>query len=484
LLARFLKDSAIYGAAGMLTRGIMLLLIPLYTRALAPEGFGVIDLLTVFGAIISLTVALEISQGVARFFLDTDSKDERRTYASTALWFTVGAYSVFVLAAVAFATPLARIVIGTAGWEPVFRLAAAAIALNGVYYLFQNQLRWQLQPLHYGLASVVYVVATGTVSVVLVYGLRLGVIGIYYGQIAGAVLGSGVAWWFARSSYAWRFSIERCAEMLQFSLPLVPSSIAVFLSMYVDRICIREMLTLDDLGVYGIAFRFASVMSLLLLGFQGSLMPLVYQHHAQPSTPRDLSRIFRGFLLLAVPAVAGVSLFAREIVTLFTTPAYAAAAMVIPPLAGAALLSNMYIFAPGAAIAKRTGLIAAVNVGAAVINLGLNLLLIPRMGISGAALATLVSAAAGFSAYMAIGQRLYPVPHSWQMVGGAAAVGAAMLILPHVMSLVGHGHPGLPVRATIFVLAASCAGLILLGPDGALRVGRRFAERFQYSRAR
>jgi O-antigen/teichoic acid export membrane protein len=484
VLARFLKDSAVYGVAGVLTRGIMLLLIPFYTRALAPEAFGVIDLLTIFGAIIALTIALEISQGVARFFAGAESPELARTYASTALWFTAAAYGLFVLVAFAFAGPISRAVVGAPGWEPVFRLAVFAIALNGLFYLFQNQLRWQLQPLHYGIASVVFVLVTGTVSVVLLHGIGRGVEAIYHGQLAGAASASVVAWWFARRSYGFRFSLSRCAEMLRFSLPLVPSGIAVFLSLYVDRICIRELLTLEDVGLYGIAFRFASVMTLLMIGFQGSLMPLVYQHHADPSTPRDLSRIFRGFLVLAVPALAGVTLFAREIVTVFTTPAYAAAAVVIPPLAGAALLANMYIFAPGAAITKRTQVIAGVNMGAAALNLCLNLLLIPRLGIGGAALATLLSSGAGFVTYMMIGQRLYHVPHSWNGIGIAAAVAAAVLLLQPLVTAFGGAPLALPVRAVVFVTAAAAAAWILVGRQAVLRIGRTVVQRIHYSRAR
>jgi O-antigen/teichoic acid export membrane protein len=109
----------------------------------------------------------------------------------------------------------------------------------------------------------------------------------------------------------------------------------------------------------------------------------------------------------------GLAMFADEIIAVFTTPEFYPGAIVVPILAPALILSGMYVLAPGLAIAKRTGSIALISIGGATLNTVLNLLLIPILGISGAALATLIGAASMFAAYMIISQRLYPVPHAW-----------------------------------------------------------------------
>src|SRR5205814_2027610 len=101
MLRRFFKDSAIYGVSSIITRGIAFLLLPFYTRVLSPTDYGIVDLLTIFAALVNLTVALEISQGLARYFTDAETEPEKIEYASTALWFTIGAYTLFAIAAYA-----------------------------------------------------------------------------------------------------------------------------------------------------------------------------------------------------------------------------------------------------------------------------------------------------------------------------------------------------------------------------------------------
>ena len=95
-------------------------------------------------------------------------------------------------------------------------------------------------------------------------------------------------------------------------------------------------------------------------------------------------------------------------------------------LAPAALLSQMYIFAPGAWISKKTWCISAVNIGAAAVNVGLTWLLIPRLGLPGAAWAVLGAAVVSFSLSMVVSQHFYPVPHRWRQLGVALA-GTAVL---------------------------------------------------------
>jgi O-antigen/teichoic acid export membrane protein len=180
-------------------------------------------------------------------------------------------------------------------------------------------------------------------------------------------------------------------------------------------------------GLFGVGYRVASLAGLLMLGFQGALTPLVFTHYRDPETPATLARLFRWFVAFALMVVAGLSLFAPEFLRVFTTPAYVDGARVVPLLAPAVVLSGMYIFAPGLALAKRTGGMALITVAGALLNTGLNFLLVPRLGIVGAAAATFTSALAVFGMYMAASQRLYPVPHRWPRIAAAVLCAAAVM---------------------------------------------------------
>lgn len=459
MLKQFARDSAIYGGATILVRGISFLLLPFYTRVLSPGDYGLVDLATVFTTLVMLTVALEISQGVARLFPDTEDPQARVAYASTALWFTIAAYTAFVAVAIPLAAPLSEIVFESSDRADLMGIVLVGAALTGVFYLLQQQLRWRLQPIPYAAAGLTFALVSigATIGLVLVAGF--GVAGVLIGQAIGAACGAAVAFALARDLYRFRFDGHKLREMLWFSLPLVPSSVGVFVTLYIDRIAIKELMTLADVGLFGIGYRIASLVSLLMMAVQMAITPLVYARYRDPQTPPALARLFRYFVGIALLVAVGLSLFAREILIVVTTPDYYAAAVVVPLLAPALILSAMYVFAPGLGIAKRTGLQAVITIAGAVLNTGLNFLLIPVWGIVGAAAATLISAAIVFSAYMVTSQRLYFVPHQWRAIvvatllaGVVCAIGA-MVALPPL--------PALAVKALLALLVV--AGVVGLG---------------------
>ena len=168
----------------------------------------------------------------------------------------------------------------------------------------------------------------------------------------------------------------------------MPSAIAVFVAIYIDRLAIKSLLDMQSVGLYAIGYRVAAIVSLLLFGFQSALTPLVFNDLDNSNTPNEIARIFRFFLALVLPLLVFIILFSKELLEFITTPAYFKAYSVIPLLGAATLLSNMYIFAPGLFIAKKTSHIAGINIFTATLNICLNFLLIPHLGINGAALAT------------------------------------------------------------------------------------------------
>jgi O-antigen/teichoic acid export membrane protein len=265
-------------------------------------------------------------------------------------------------------------------------------------------------------------------------------------------------------------------------MPLVPSSVGVMVGLYVDRIAIARLMTLGDVGLFGVGYRLSSLTSLLMVGFVSALTPLIYARHREPDTPAQLARIFRTFAALALAVCLALALFARDIVAVATTPDYVGAAAVVPLLAPALVLSSMYIFAPGPGIAKRTGIISTINIGVAVMNTLLNFLLIPILGILGAATATFLSNATGFSVNMVASQRLYPVPHDWRRLG-LAALGTIVLFVLGASDIVA-GMASVALRGAIMVLAATWFVTVGLISPGELRGLLRQAGRARRLTAR
>ena len=165
MLRTFFKDSVIYTLPSIVSKGMTLLLIPLYTRVLSPADYGSLDLLLVFMSIINLTVALEVSQGVARYYSMASEPLNKIEYASTAFWFTLGCYSLFAVIASVNSEQLSSLVMAREGFGNVFQVAILYIWANGLFYLIQNQFRWELRSKRYAIVSILSAVTTAIVSV-------------------------------------------------------------------------------------------------------------------------------------------------------------------------------------------------------------------------------------------------------------------------------------------------------------------------------
>ncbi len=416
MLKRFFKDSAIYLIPSIISRGISLFLVPLYTRVLSPTDYGTFDLLIVFAGIINLTIALEISQGVARFYAESENLKQKMLYASSAFWFTLFVYFLFVVVTFMNSYSLAFLILGRNGLVPIFKIGMIYICINGIFYLIQNQFRWELKSKEYAIVSLINSLVTASVSIWLAYFLKYGLEGLLLGMLSGSIAGTLFGLFWLRKSFQFRFEFNHLKEMLVFSTPLVLSGIAVWLSQYIDRIMIKHYLSMEQLGLFGVGYRIASIVGLVMIGFQGALTPLIYNNYTKEDTPKQIADIFRIFITVALYFFMLLTFFSIDILKVFTTVEYYNAKSVVIFLVPAMLLANMYIFAPGIGISKKSHYLIWINLIGALINFLLNIILIPLLGIMGAGIATMIGYFIVFFMYMTISQKLYFVPHKWKSI--------------------------------------------------------------------
>jgi len=462
MLRAVLRDSVIYSLASMLSKGLAVFLVPLYTRVLSTGDYGAYDLLITLGALANLTVAFEISQGLARYWVEAKNRGDRRRLASTALWFTALMYAIFLMVGLLVSPQLTPLLLGSDSYLEAFRVGLGFIAVNGIYYLLLNQFRWELRSKDYTLVSLGCAVLTLTFSILFCLGYDQGLIGVMLAQLLAVSVMSVIGLWLLRGSFGGILDFSDLVSMLRFSVPLVPAGLAVFISLYINRFALNNFGSLADVGLFGIGSRIAGLSSLMLLGIQAALTPLVYQHYRESGTPIHIARLFGWFSAAALFGCLFLGLFARELLVIFATPDFLGGASLVIYLAPAMLLSQMYIFAPGIAIYKKTLWQLWVTVGSAAVSVLSNWLLVPAYGVLGAAIATLLAALVFFGAWLLVSQRLYYVPYAWK------GISISLLVF------VGCAQIGEMVNklSDYLILAVICKLLLCLLMAGAVVISR------------
>jgi O-antigen/teichoic acid export membrane protein len=410
MLKQFVKNTSIYTISNVITRGISIILVPFYTRVFTPADYGIIDLLSITTTILTNIFTLEITQAVARFYPDTDDIKEARKYASTGLLYTIFALSIMALLIIIFSDILNRFAFSNEVPLNIIRINGICVLSTGLFYFVQNQLKWRLEPFKQAVCSIFYSVVAISLTVIFVLVFHYGIAGVFIAQLIGGGLAFLLGFYFSRSSYEFRFYLDKFKEMAKFSIPLVPTLLATYVLGYADRLMINAYMTLNDLGLFGVGYRFTSVVNMLMLAIQGSITPIIFANYKKENTPVELSRIFNYFVFLSLLGISFMSLFSLEAIKILTTPEYYYSANIIPLLVLATFFNGIYVFTPGLSIEKKTKLISAITVSGAIINVSLNFVMIPAFGIIGASTVTLVSSIFMFFAYFYFSQKYYYIP--------------------------------------------------------------------------
>lgn len=406
MLKSIAKNSSIYYLSGILTKGISFFLLPLYTSILSKENYGVLELMSIVSTLMIIIFTFQINQAVARYYNELVNQKHIQIYTSTVIFFSLMSFFTFFLLFTLFNSQISAYLSlppSTAIW------AGASISLNGMFYMSQNQLTWKILPFKEMISSLVYNITTIGTTIFLLVSLNKGIEGIFIAQCFGAVAGILVAFFFTKNDYAWFFSTKILKKLFKFSFPLIPGALSIFLYMFTDRICIKEMLGLDDLGVFSIGNKIATILTFTSLGVSSALSPLFYKYHKDPEVPEKIAFLFRVFSSVSFMIMGFLAFFSKEIIHFLTTTEYSGAARVIPFMLLAVYLNSLTFFFPGLSISKKTFKISLIAISAGSLNVILNILFVPHYGILAAAVVTCLSFGLNFFLLYVYSQKEYPI---------------------------------------------------------------------------
>jgi len=424
---RLFRDMAIYGGGDILLRATGFLTLPIYTRLLSPDDYGVMAFVLTAGALVGAFLALGGDSAYARYFFEADTHERRQAITST--WFAFLAAWAFGLVVVAlpFSGLFSEWAFGTDRHADLFVLALLTTPVTLMSAMFGQVLRNEFRP---GLLT-----AHNSVTALLSIGLALvgvvvldrGVAGILAGGLIGTAVVLPARIWAARRFLRPVFSVSLLSRLLAFGLPLVPASLAWWVFGTSDRFVLGKLSDLSELGLYSVAFSLVSVLSLATGALGQAWSPHAF--HVYSTTPDAAPRFYGRMLVYLIAGFGTVAValaaFAHPILAVLTTDEFVGAAAAVGPLAlGVAAFATTQVTAGGISIMKRTSYLALYMWLAAALNLGLNLALVPAFGMLGAAWAMVASYVFMTLAYLFTTQRLWPIDYDRRR----AVVGAVLTI--------------------------------------------------------
>ena len=313
------------------------------------------------------------------------------------------------------------------------------------------------------IASLANILITIGATLVLVVALDKGPLGVIVGNFTGTLVVYLVLVGYRREQLGLQFDRRLFREMNRFGLPLVPTALFLWTTNFSDRLFLVKLADTTEVGLYSVGVRIASAMVLLLTAFRLAWPAFAYSIEDDREARRTYAYVLTYLVLVTTWVATGLTLLSPWIVEWLAAPSFADSSQVVGPLVFASVAFGGYIVvAIGVGRARRTQFNWVVTGAAAVVNIALNLILIPPYGMMGAAVATIAAYTTMFVGMSWWSQRIYHVPYQWRRVLTAGLAGVALAVAG---KLVGGG---LPVAAPALArLSARAPPARLLPPGGA-----------------
>lgn len=389
-----LGNAAIYTIGEVLPKALGIFMLPIFTQYLSPEDYGILaytNSVTMFLFVVSV---LSLNTFLIRHYYEIDKADEeskKKLIGNTFSFLML--YNLVLLALCQVLGPSLLAASGSSvAFHPYFTLALVTNLFNVASVVPLAVFRIQERPLSYVALGASRSIVQYLVAWVLITRLDWGILGIYYSALFTYAAYTILYFYAIYSHGKFNLNIKQIKIGLLFSIPLIPGVISNIIIDMIDRVMLEAHVAMAEIGLYSIAYNLGFGVSVVTMGGYKAFEPTLFREFRKEGFESTYRTIKTAFIFLVAAASTTLALFSKELITLLTTPRFHSAFLIVPVVVLAAQLrAQGLIFSIMLIADKKTRTATGIILTGAVINILLNLILIPWIGIWGAATSTVAS---------------------------------------------------------------------------------------------
>lgn len=425
---------------------LVFFMVRFYTGYLTPSDYGTADLITQTANLLFPIISLGITDGVFRFALDNE---RGRRSVFTVGFVTITAGSVFFLAVI----PLLNTVKEFKGYIWLIVIYTMASCYHSLCSQF---IRARGNTALFSVQGIINTALVIGLNVLFLAVMRIGITGYVLSVVLADFLCT--VFLFAKERLWTQFTLQprkiAFKRMLRYSIPLIPATIFWWITSVSDRYMVNAMIGSAENGIYAVSYKIPTILTLVSTIFMQAwqFSAVTESHGDRKEHIRFFTNVWRSFQAVMFLAGAVIITFAKPAIRILSTEQYYSAWRYVP-LLSASMIFTAFVSFTGTVyvVTKQSGISFITAMAGAVINIVLNLLLIPSpLGVQGAAIATFLSYFAVFL-IRAVNSRKY-IP--FKLYGGHIAVNTALITVQIVFSVLELPF-WIPVQALCLILLAA-----------------------------
>lgn len=388
----FLENFLVYGLGGIISKIIPLIMIPIVTRIMPNSTyFGISDMSNTIISFASALAVLGMYDAMYRTFFDKDDDEYKKQVCSTTLIFTLITSMIVFLIMIILKEKVSKVFFGSIEYQDIIYITAIATLVTATNNIVSAPTRMQNK-------RKVFLIVN-TISPFLSYSIAIPLLlkGHYLIALplASALSGIAIELGFAVINHKWfsikKFDKKMLKQLLMIAIPLFPNFLIYWVYNSFDKVMITNILDIGESGIYAVGAKIGAISQLIYTAFAGGWQYFAFSTMKEKNQVKSNSLIFEYLGVISYISTIFMCTFSYLIFNILFDKEYLKAYIVAPYLFMAPLLQMLFQVACNQfLIIKKTWPNLFILIIGAVINIILNYLLIPLIGIEGAAIATLI----------------------------------------------------------------------------------------------
>ncbi len=421
-----------YGLGNILNKSLGFILIPIYTRHISIDQYGVLAIMELIIMALLALLNFGITSGHERYFYREKENDAYGEF----LFSNVAGLLLFSLVSLGILTFI-RPQISALFWGNMDYSYLILLILTVTFFEINNIIPFQVlqyegKPIVYITTNLVRLLISVAATIYFVIIKNLGIEGILYGRL----LGSGAIMLFQFGSVImprikFRFNFSKITMAMRYGVPLSISMIGYLIFASSDRFMLNWLSDERQTGMYGFGFKIANIVMLLVQSIGISYLPSMYQQEKQ----HDNVRFYRKMLFYYTFVMTYVVLFFLFFYKIILWPLvhnkeYWNGMIIVPILSCAFLIMGMNYFVNiGLTLKNKTRYYIIPTFVAALVNIGLNFILIRKFGFIGTAYSALISQLINTILIAWLANRFMPIGFEWKKIFTVLILAIVLFVL-------------------------------------------------------
>ena len=382
------KNTIILGIGQLIPKFLSLILLPLLTAYLTTEEYGNYDLILSIASLLIPVVTLQIQQAVFRYLLSSSDDTNRKKYVTGAV--------LYIIVSSLVCYPVVFLCLRLYGIKPTNSLMICLLfGSEAVYTLFGQIVRGLGFNIKYSLSVVIYSAANLGFTAIMLMGLHLGLLGVLISLMLGYI-SADLFMLFSSGMLDYidfhEFNKPALKQLIQFSAPIVPSSIALWVVNLSVRLIIIHFLGSAANGIYAVANKIPSLYSTAYNIFNLAWTETAVKVSDDGNPAAYYSKLFHVLFKFLIGVMLALIALTPVIFAVLVKGDYGVAIYQVPILYFGIFFNSLVNFYSGIYIAlKRTKQVGYSSAAGAVLNVAMNLALVKQIGLYAASISTAVS---------------------------------------------------------------------------------------------